>query len=431
MSNKNCKPSSTQVIGPILEGDEVIIGVVNPDGSLGYLGAKEEEAPLFGTAFISQDSTKAILDRDNTMLLDSIPRFQINFLANDPSYPSFNDPSGNNNPLVFFTLTNGEEVRSRCSNCKGLIPVQKVLEAPGLSVTNYRTCRQFDPLGSSERLCVDNKATKSNRYLSPGAPVPIQLIAVNGERSWFPLTLPENLPPSDPNAHFVLALSNIPYRMNAFIGGRCFTNIAVAEEFFPLTTQSGETNPNYGVFLSTEKPQEYYIIPTKYFTSNLGVSMGGGCADCAANKDGGLGALCSIGCRLPQSSNSEGKYCCSGTCRSSDGLDCTKVCKYGFTQEDDCKDRCFYNYCKITEAPCNGDCKSTCPTVTAFDLVEGVCTLGPNGYFCESRTGTIGPDNKGLTTTEIVAIIIIAAFIAAIIIYVLYAWGSAYNADPD
>lgn len=422
MSNKNCKPSSTQVIGPILDGDEVIIGVVNPDGSLGYLSAAETIS-FFGTVFVNRGSTEVINGQDATALGGTIPRFQIHFLANDPSNPSFEDPSGNNNPLVFFTLTNGKSVQSRCgSQCSGLAPATN-LESPGLSATYFRPCREM--FVGSERVCVDNKATTSDRYLSPGAPVPIQLIAVNGERSWFPLTLPENVPPDQ--GKYVLALSNIPYTMNAIIGGRRFDNIAVAEDFVfdPMDFFFS------GVLLTTTKPQEYYIIPTKYLTSNLGVSMGGGCADCAANTDGGLGALCSIGCRLPQSSNPAAKYCCSGTCRSGDGLDCTKACKYGFTQEDDCKARCFYNYCKTTEPSCSGDCKSTCPTVTAFDLVGGVCTLGSTGYFCESRTGTIGPDDDGLTTTEIAIIIIIAAFIVAVIIYVLYTWGTAYNADSD
>jgi len=423
MSNRNCKPSSTQVIGPILDGEEVIIGVVNPDGSLGYLSAAENLS-FFGTVFLNRPDE--VISQDATALPDTIPKFQINFLANDPDNPTFSDPSGNNNPLVFFTLTNGKKLQSRCGDCDGLTSV-KNLEFPGLSVTYYRPCREA--IVRNQRLCVDNKATDSDRYLSPGAPVPIQLVAVNGERSWFPLTLPEDVPPSDPNAKYVLALSNIPYRMNAIIGGRTFTNIAVPDEY---VIPQGRSIFEYGVELTTEKPQEYYIIPTKFFTSNLGASMGGGCTDCAANTDGGLGALCSIGCRLPQSSGPGGRYCCSGRCRDGDGLDCTKVCKYGFTQEDDCKDRCFYNYCKTTESPCNGDCKSTCPTVTAFDLVGGVCTLGSNGYFCESRTGTIGPDNgNGLTTTEIAAIIIVAAFIAAVIIYVLYAWGTAYNADSD
>lgn len=407
MSNVKCKPTTTQVIGPILDGDEVIIGAVQGSGmsrTFNLLNVANDDDGQF-TSFTLADASE-VASTNNRTTREDVPKFRIWFLSEDAS--------GGENPLVFFTFSDGNAVNKgeECNGgCIGVSPTS-TLPFPGISATYYT------PSDGSE-------ATPSTRYLSPGAPSPLQLVAVDGERSWFPMTLPIVGSPKD--RKYVLALSNVAYTINAFINGKKYENVAVPDGFIPkqsgnITVQSAELN--------SSDPQVYYIIPTKYFTSTAG-SEKGLCSDCSPNTDGGLGAFCSVGCTVSTiSATSDAGICCDESCleEGSGALDCTKVCKYGFTQKDDCKDRCFYNYCTIKESSCGGDCKSACPPSGPFGLITNVCLLDQttNSYMCTTATGATGT-NEGITTTEIAIIALATALIFGLVIFAIYAYGTNYS----
>lgn len=430
--NSQCNPQSPQVLGPILDGDEVIIGVVGLDGkSFGPL----VPAPLItflGTIFTMGISSD--IDPVNGKISDEIPKFRINYLAEDSS------TSGANNPLVFFTTSNPAQAKAGCVKkstlssqiCTGLTNTTSVPN-PGISVSSIKMCNNCPGEISS------NKATSENRYLVPGAPVPLQLIPVNGERSWFPQTYP--LPPAPSNSgKFALALSNVAYTINAIVGGKIYKNVSIST-FFPGLL--GTTRqPQNGAFLENTNSQQIYIIPTKYFSSNRGseLSVGSNCSDCIANPDEGWGAFCSIACR-PQFKNGSSlsgdfSYNCNSARGSGSSNNCYGSCKYGFTQKQECKDRCFYKYCKSGKPRCNGDCKSPCGPTGPFMVTDSVCVLDNGIYGCVVSTGTTGSnENNGnngnngeiFSSIEIGIIVIVSSLLLGIVIYVIYLWSSEYN----
>ncbi len=409
MSNKNCKAGSTlpgEIIGPILDGDEVIIAGEFPVQvgstflrSLRFLTAKLVETPLGGTkAFSAFQWTSGSSAASSTEIADSVPRFIIHYLANDPN------PS-TNNPLIFFQLNNGAAVKDG-GDCQGSclgMTSQTNLVFPGIEATFYPTDADVIPPVKS-----------TQRYLAPGAPSPLQLISTKEERSWFPLTLPATKTPRD--SKYVLALSNVGYTMNAVIAGTKYNDVGVVKTFSPT-------------FLTTAIPvsdkQIYYIIPTKYLTSTQGPDKVG-CEACKANTDGGLGAFCSVGCTVstvPNNGN-EDSICCKN-CPVGGELDCAGVCKFGFTQADDCEEGCFYNYCTTKQPSCSGDCKSSCPE-SNFGVITDVCVLGEAGYACQTGPSPTGAAQR-LTTTEIAIIAIAAIFVTGLIIYTIYVFGSEYH----
>nr|QBK91816.1 MAG: hypothetical protein LCPAC304_01540 [Pithovirus LCPAC304] len=423
MSNKNCKAGSKlpgEIIGPILDGDEVIIAGEFPvEVGIGFTTLRFLTAEFFRTAnaptegFSAFRWKSAVSAASSTKIIDSVPRFTIHYLANDPNPDT-------SNPLVFFTLNNNKAVNEGgdCQGrCVGVVSKTDPpdLVFPGIAATFYPPASTIPPVKSTQR------------YLAPGAPSPLQLIAtggVEGERSWFPLTLPAGQPPQD--SKYVLALSNVAYTMNAVIAETQYKDVGVVKDFFQEQIFPGPPTLFKTVAIPVSDKQFYYIIPTKYFTSTQGPDTKG-CEDCKANTDGGLGAFCSVGCTVSTITNNFGGngICCEEECIMMGGLDCTQVCKFGFTQADDCKEECFYNYCTLKEASCSGDCKSSCPK-NKIGVITEVCILGEMGYACQ--TGTGGPPlDQGLTTTEIAIIAIAAAFVTGLIIYAIYVFGTEYN----
>lgn len=408
--NKNCKPQSPQVLGPILDGDDVIIGVVGLDGkSFGPL------VPVLVNSFLGTIFTMGSpsdIAPVNGKISPDIPTFQINYLAPDPAN------SGADHPIVFFTITNQAQAKSGCiknfNSCVGLTSTTSV-PYPGISLSPMKPCNNC-PGGVAL-----NKATSKNRYLVPGAPVPLQLIPVNGERSWFPQTYP--LPPAPTESgKFALALSNVAYTINAVVGGKSYKDVSISS-FFPGNLQFN--NLQNGAFLENTSAQQIYIIPTKYFSNNQGseLSAGSSCGDCIVNPDEGWGAFCSIACR-PQFRNG---YNCEDRSGVGSANNCFGSCKYGFTQLDECKDGCFYRYCKSGESRCKGDCKSPCAPTGAFMVTDDVCVLDNGNYSCVISESMTGPNKNVLTSTEIAITATISIVLLGIVIYVIYAWVSEYN----
>lgn len=409
--NKNCKPQSPQVLGPILDQDEVIIGVVGLDGkSFGPLVPASGVGP---SASIFTMGSSADIKPTDGKLSPEVPKFRINYLAPDQA------TSGADHPVVFFTTVNGAQAKEGCAknqfeiDCVGLTSTTSV-PFPGISVAPIQPCNNC--------LASSNSATAKNRYLVPGAPVPLQLIPVGGEGSWFPQTYPLPPAPSE-SGKFALALSNVPYTINAVVGGESYTDVSIST-FFPFEAQDG-------AFLENTSPQQIYIIPTKYFSSNRGAELtaGASCPDCAANPDEGWGAFCSIACR-PQfraGSNQTPRGSSYDCDRGGSANSCFGSCKYGFTQLDECKDGCFYRYCKSGEPRCNGDCKSPCAPTGPFMVTDNVCVLKDGSYGCVIAKSVTGTNGDVLTSTEIAVIAIVSAVLLGIVIYVIYAWASEYN----
>ena len=394
-----CNADKPEVLGPILDGDEVIIGVTFEVGT-----TTEETA--FG--FLNVVSTTIDKEENNFYVLNgagnfdpkTVPRFTINFLSDDPS--------GGNNPYVFFTLNNGKDVRASCGCTSGITNIS----FPGIGVTSYP---QTSAAANYPSFSSSNPKVK---FLYPGPAAPIQLIANDGTTPWFPLT---NDPKEPRNGKYVLALSNVPYTMNAIVEGQKFDDVNIIASLVGVDIECTLGSGPGGC-----KKQIYYIIPTKFFESSSGSTL---CKACEENsgEDAILGSFCSVGCgTFSKTSSPMFNFCCSGNCEISE-LDCTKVCKYGFTNKNDCTDKCFYDYCTLGKQ-CSGDCKSSCPSLTS------ICTLKGTTYTCipltipGSGTGPNGNnDTVGLSSTEIIVIMIISVFVFGLIIYVIYAWGTEYN----
>lgn len=422
--NMNCKPASPQVIGPILDQDEVMIGVVGLNGKTFLPLVAGSIGLTLGTIFTSGESTDIRFDVDSRgELSPSIPTFTINYLSRDQS------TSGADHPIVYFTTTNGAAAQGSCrrnstrENCVGLAGVRSS-SRPGIGVAPIPPCTNCSGT---------NSATSSNRYLVPGSPVPIQLIPVNGEGSWFPQTYP--LPPSVDPGKFVTALSNVAYTMNAVIGGEVYNNVSISA-FFPDINQNG-------AFLENTSAQQIYIIPIKYFTSSRGTEQTAGvsCPDCADNTDGGLGAFCSIACRAQFKDGDGGidgitEYCCDPRDCGGGAANSCVSCQYGFTQKEECEDGCFYRYCKAGEPRCNGDCKRPCSPTGTFEIVNQVCTLNDGSYSCQNPSqsstdtnnlGAVEPQSEVISSTEIAIIALSSAVLLGIVIYVVYIWAQKYQ----
>lgn len=407
--NKDCKPANPQVIGPILEGEEVIIAASSGPSNnrvFGFLApVRTGEAPNQFTSFRIIDPNN-IANDDSTDIVDNVPKYQIWYFSDSLST--------NPNPFVFFTLSNENAVNKsgRCNGgCDGVTSNPRDgLPFPGISATFYPSTSTI---------------SSDTRYLAPGTPTPLQLVPANNERTWFPLTVPTVGDPD--NVKYVLGLSNVGYTINAFISGNTYQNIALPASFEPR--QSGDITVSTVTNLATASgSQVYYLIPTKYYTSNRGtnnnVSL---CKDCEKSGDGGLGAFCSIGCRLSTAnSTSDSGICCDSSCTSGNGLDCTKVCQYGFTSKTDCRDACFYRYCKNDESECTGDCKSACSPTGTFANITQTCTFTGAGFVCTSPTGVTGT-NLPLTSTDVAIIVVVTVVILAIIFYVIYTFATEYN----
>lgn len=177
MSNTSCKPSTTQVLGPILDGDEVIIAALSSDGTTlesivprvsPQSGGNVNVIPEF--TYFTTDDARSVANADSTEISDDYPKFNIWYLSDSPEEQP--DIQGTN-PLVFFTFKNGSAVNAGVScngDCTGVVPDQS-LKFPGISATYY------PPAAGS-------KATPETRFLAPGKPTPLQLVAKNEERSW-------------------------------------------------------------------------------------------------------------------------------------------------------------------------------------------------------------------------------------------------------
>ena len=395
----SCSVDSPEILGPIYDGDEVIIGVTYKEGSsttLGFLYVQPNPVGANENNFFGVSGGSILFTPEN------VPRFKINFLSEDRS--------GSNNPYVFFTMANRKEIMDGCpkkgGTCKNGIGN---ISNSGIGVTSY----------SAETFIGYPSGPTKESFLYPGPPAPIQLMAADGTTPWFPLT---SNPREPLRGDYVLALSNVPYYMNAIVEGRRAEKVNVIAS---LSTDVIQCTTGPGVTCETK----YYIIPTSYFESNSarikdvsGASLCKACAP-ASGTSAILGAFCSVGCN-PQLNH--GQFCCSGKC-SEDQIDCTKVCKYGFTDKNECNDNCFYDYC-TGGRQCDEDCKSSCPKQTS------VCTLTNDTYSCvplsiPGNGGLTGPqgNNTGLTTTEITTIAVLALFIIGLVIFVIYAWGTAYN----
>lgn len=420
--NMNCKPASPQVIGPILDQDEVIIGVVGPFGK-SFLPLVPASLGLgLGTIFTYGESSDIRPNPNKNLINSSIPKFTINYLSPDQS------TSGADHPIVFFTTKNGSTAQGSCrrgpSNepCTGLVRVSGGTP-PGIGVAPITPCST----------CAMNNATSSNRYLVPGSPTPIQLIPVNGEGSWFPQTYP--LPPAE-GTKFVTALSNVAYTMNAVVGGKSYNNISISAFF------DNPQNPQNGAYLWNTEPQQIYIIPTKYFTSKRGADSASlSCPDCADNTDSGLGAFCSIACRAQFKNGNEllaeaTGYCCDPQkCSSLGGANNCVSCQYGFTQKEECTDGCFYRYCKAGEPRCTGDCKRPCSPTGTFKIVDKICVLDDGAYSCQipgrgdgsDELGAVESQSEVISSTEIAIVALVGATILGLIIYVIYIWADKYN----
>jgi len=407
--NKDCKPANPQILGPILEGDEVIIAATSgpPDNRVfGFLRpALTGESPNPFTIFRVVDANNITTD-NGTQIANEVPKYQIWYFSDSLST--------NPNPFVFFTLSNENAVNKGAlcgGECDGVVPKPgDGLPFPGISATYYPSVATIPP---------------DTRYLAPGSPTPLQLVPTNNERTWFPLTVPTIGDPD--NVKYVLALSNVEYTINAFIAGNIYQNVALSANF--ESRSSGDIRVPTVTNLATDNgSQKYYLIPTRYFSSNRGVGVSNTlCKDCEKSNDGGLGAFCSLGCRISTiDPNVDAGICCDSSCTNGNGLDCTKVCQYGFTSKTDCRDACFYRYCKNNEPACNGDCKSPCSPTGTFANITETCTLTGAQFVCMSATGATGT-NLPLTSTDIAIIILATVIILSIIFYVIYAFSTNYS----
>jgi len=407
----SCSVDNPEILGPIYDGDEVIIGATNILGSkltLSYLN-------IHPTSVGGKENTYITTGVIETFDPNTVPRYKINFLSEDPG--------GSSNPYVFFTLTNAAQIMANCpkensSKENSLTCKSGIGNIPnaGIGVTTYPNENvQGYPASTNPKAS----------FLYPGPPAPIQLMAVDGTTPWFPLT---SNPRQPKIGKYVVALSNVPYYMNAILEGEPMEKVNTI-----ASLNGGETiecTPNSTTPSGCET--QYYIIPTTFLESNSGriknTTEAALCKNCepTAGPSAILSAFCSIGCNPKINA---GQFWCSGKRNNIDQLDCTKVCKYGFTDKNDCNDNCFYDYCRGGRQ-CDGDCKSSCSKKT------DICTLEKNEmYTCvpislpgstEEDPGT-QPDDAGLTTTEIVGIAVVALFIVGLIIFVIYEWGTAYN----
>lgn len=388
-----CKVESTEIIGPIFDGDEVIIAptfefTINGETktSLGYLD-------IANTNPVGKEDNFYVINsnEDQPFNPKTVPRFKIHFLSKDPN--------GGNNPYVFFVLNNPKEVHLSCNCTSGITNIPFA----GIGVTSY------PPTITPQTPQFDTDDPKV-KFIYPGPPAPIQLIAANGATPWFPMT---DNPKNPTSANYALALSNVPYTMNAVVEGERFENINTIASIDAINLRCTPGRGPGGC-----KKQIYYIIPTKFFESTTGSSLCKACVE-TSNNDAALGAFCSVGCQFAKNNNINTFFCCDGDCNG-EGLDCSNVCKYGFTDKKDCTDNCFYQYCKAGQH-CNGDCKSSCQNQT------DICTLKDNTYSCIPLPIPPVINALDLSTTEIVVIAIIALFIIALVIYVIYAWATEYN----
>jgi len=410
----SCSADNPEILGPIYDGDEVIIGVTtttispNSNPTLSYLCVTPSSVKGNENTYIKSCSF------DNVFDPNALPRYKIHFLSPDPL--------GSDNPYVFFTLNNAKTIKANCpQQFSGLSCESGItnINPAGLGVTTYpeETISGYP----------ESESPKAS-FLYPGAPAPIQLVPADGTTtSWFPLT---NKPRQPRNANYVLALSNVPYFMNSILEGNPVKKVNT----IAALGNTIKCTPNRNTESGCET--QYYIIPTKFFESNSARIKKSTEADLCKNCEltmgpsAILGALCSIGCNP---NINAGQFCCSGKCKS-EQLDCTKVCKYGFTDEKDCLDNCFYDYCRAGRQ-CGGDCKSSCAK-------QGdICMLDKNDeYKCvplslpRSEVAGVGgedpgthSEDKGLITTEIVGIAILALFLIGFVIFVIREWAKAYN----
>jgi hypothetical protein len=402
--NMDVSKISPQILGPILDGDEVIIAVRTSAGRIRIVD-------LF--CDVGRNIDYFILDNPNLFGETLTPRFNVNFFSPDNE--------GSKNPYVFFTIANSNEIPGSCVATK---PSSQV-PFPGIGLTQYPgfirctgsgnnvTCNTISP----------NSDGTGTYFASVGTPAPFQLVSTEGVTPWFP----ELIPPFSNN--LVLALSGVRYRMRSIVDGKIIDNIQ-----FPIDIGT-ETIDCITIEGGGCASQEIILIPTRFYESQVGSNL---CSNCELNRNAAKNALCALSCsgRFDATEN----VCCpndsersrgferdslgiitSSTCPS-DNLDCRNLCIFGFTQASDCNDGVFYDYCTSGKT-CSGNCKSDC------DGFAEVCRLTDTQTFkcmAISPTGTTGPTGTNnpfnLSSTEIIIIATISLILLSVVIYVVFAW---------
>ena len=131
----SCSADNPGILGPIYDGDEVIIGVTtiqkqnsNPKTTLSYLCISPFPVRENENTYITSCSFDSNFDpKTNT-----VPRYKIHFLSPDPL--------GTDNPYVFFTLNNAKTIKANCpqqfpgKSCESGITN---INPAGLGVTTY------------------------------------------------------------------------------------------------------------------------------------------------------------------------------------------------------------------------------------------------------------------------------------------------------
>jgi hypothetical protein len=404
-----CNPNfrGGEILGPIYDGDEVILLLEDDNRTLYYLdlSCANSNNPDVGTTVYARDFGTSFPP------VNQLPTFTMRYVGTQTTTISVSTTNPQTNPglpYVMFLLNNNSAVQQNISGCAS--STSGIQRGSGLGLLSFPD------------------STQSQLYLIPGTPAPLKLTITGSEAlPWWPAskqTFQRNIE----GVNYVLALAGLAYNFESIrIVNGMSTSIPVVLASGPDTI----TNP-----LKT-----FYIVPTSFVE---GTASATGNSSCTGKQLTGNEAIqtgiCAIGCQgdtprpgfrcstsQPSSTTSQP----SSTTSQTGGLDCTQTCTYAFTDELDAQTGCFYSYCTSSDDFCgSGMCKSGCsqnvPQIS-------ICSLTDNRYQCQDFL-RLTPEQEiidllGAFSPTTVAIFVgaLVLIVLGVVLYVIYAWTTKYN----